>query len=217
VRVVVPPVTAPTTPPAIYNIQPYNANGALSLDATGTSNGSAVEQDTTDSTLAEQGFELIDAGHGASTIVLAGTPTKCVEEPSGRTGNGTSLDVADCTNATNQQFYFIPDMQSGVYYLENVASGRCIDEPSGSTSAGVAFQVWDCGTGNVNQKFFVQVAGSGTSGAGGAGDTSGAGGSGAAGGAGGAGGSSGAGGSGGGTTGGAGGSGSWSGVNRRWR
>jgi chitinase len=67
----------------------------------------------------------------------------CLDIAGGGTGNGTPLQLHNCTGNPAQVWIANPNGT-----LSNPQSGRCIDSPGGNIANGTRLQIWDCnGTG----------------------------------------------------------------------
>ncbi|MEU7871869.1 ricin-type beta-trefoil lectin domain protein [Dactylosporangium sp. NPDC049140] len=64
---------------------------------------------------------------------------KCLDVAGGGTGNGTVLQLHDCTGNPAQVW-----VDGGNGTLRNPQSGRCLDTPGGATANGTRLQIWDC-------------------------------------------------------------------------
>jgi beta-glucanase (GH16 family) len=67
----------------------------------------------------------------------------CLDIAGGGTGNGTQLQLHNCTGNAAQVW-----VANANGTLSNPQSGRCMDTPGGNTANGTRLQIWDCnGTG----------------------------------------------------------------------
>lgn len=68
---------------------------------------------------------------------------KCLDEPSGDTGNGAEIDLQPCASASHDEWEIV-----GVDgELVNAMSGRCLEDPGWSQTNGTQLDVWSCTTG----------------------------------------------------------------------
>src|SRR6266545_4445608 len=88
------------------------------------------------------------------TGALSGLSGRCLDIPNGSTGNGTRVQLWDCTGGANQVWQ--PQLGG---MLKNPASGRCLDVAGAGTTDGTPLQIFDC-TGTANQLWWTLPNGS---------------------------------------------------------
>lgn len=89
----------------------------------------------------------------AATAGLRGVGSgRCLTVPNGSSGNGTQVQLADCTGGAGQQWTYTAGRQLQVY------GSKCLDVSGHGTAAGTAAIIWDC-TGGTNQQWNLQLDG----------------------------------------------------------
>jgi GH25 family lysozyme M1 (1,4-beta-N-acetylmuramidase) len=81
-----------------------------------------------------------DAGP-AGQIRQAGGSGKCLDDPSGKTANGTVIDLSSCTGRASQRWTTVADgtLRTG---------GKCLNVAANSTSTGARLELEPCNAGN---------------------------------------------------------------------
>ena len=108
-------------------------SSSLALAATGTSNGSAVQQQTYTGAATQQ-WTLTNLSNNVVTLELSGT-SEALEVPGSNTSPGTGLDVSSYTGGTNQQWTIV-QAGTGYYELVNVNSGLEVNVTYNSMTSG---------------------------------------------------------------------------------
>lgn len=90
---------------------------------------------------------------------VGGRGGKCLDVQAGSTGNGTLVQLWDCTGAANQVWLYDFGGSSNATSYKNPQSGRCLDVIGGSSTNGTKIQIWDC-NGGVAQKWRLHHDGS---------------------------------------------------------
>ena len=122
---------SPIVPNGSYEIA-STFNG-LAVATAGTSNGSAVLQQTFASS-ATQNWTLTNLGGNVVSLMLAGT-NQALEVPASSASTlGAALDVAPYVGATNQQWLLTPN--AGILELVNQSSGQAVNIAGYSTTPG---------------------------------------------------------------------------------
>jgi hypothetical protein len=144
-------------------------NSSLCLDAPSTSSGAQLEQETCNSSTAQE-FSLVpNSGINTSSwyeVVNEGSGL-CASAAGGATANGTAVEQVACTGATSQLWQFVPTSVSGYYEVVNdnaQSEGESwnISGGVGATAPGDTIQTWNYGgTGNTNALFAADLQYSG--------------------------------------------------------
>jgi GH25 family lysozyme M1 (1,4-beta-N-acetylmuramidase) len=83
------------------------------------------------------------------SIRQGGGTSKCLDDPAGKTGNGTPVDLSSCTGKANQNWTVVQD---GTIRTGNAKTGgKCLDVVGGSTANGAKLQLYTCGSGDLGQ------------------------------------------------------------------
>ncbi|MFE9423111.1 RICIN domain-containing protein [Kitasatospora sp. NPDC006697] len=82
----------------------------------------------------------------AATAGRITTGGKCLNDANSGTGNGNSINVADCDSSSGQSFSWNTDGSITVL-------GKCLDTTGGSNASGTAIELFDCSSGSAEQKF----------------------------------------------------------------
>jgi hypothetical protein len=124
-----------------------NSNKCVDTRASGTFNGTVIQQYTCNNTYAQQ-FRFTEVSgdyrlgnHNDASKVLD------VTGGVGAIGYGVPIQLWCNNGQTNQQWLLVPEC-GGFYHLVARHSGRCLDVPGSSTADSLQLQQWDCnGTG----------------------------------------------------------------------
>lgn len=108
-------------------------SSGLALAANGTSNGSAVSQQTYTGASTQQ-WVLNNLGSNVVSLEVSGT-SEALEAPGATQGIGAMLDVSAYVGGTHQQWTIV-SVGSGYYEVVNVNSGQEVNVAYGSTSPG---------------------------------------------------------------------------------
>ncbi|MGW1273188.1 non-reducing end alpha-L-arabinofuranosidase family hydrolase [Streptomyces sp. NPDC002491] len=96
---------------------------------------------------------VVDPAQAATTGAVRGTGSgRCLDVPGASQTNGTTLQIWDCWNGTNQQWTATDDKQLTVY------GDKCLDSPGHATAPGTKPVIWSC-TGGANQQWRVNSDG----------------------------------------------------------
>ncbi|MFD7902555.1 non-reducing end alpha-L-arabinofuranosidase family hydrolase [Kitasatospora sp. NPDC059747] len=91
--------------------------------------------------------------HAATTGALRGAGSgRCLDVQNAGRGDGTSLQIYDCSNGTNQLWTSTSGSRLTVY------GDKCLDVPGHATTPGTRVQIWAC-TGAANQQWQVKADG----------------------------------------------------------
>lgn len=138
--------------PSFYRLVRQGSGKCLDVAASGTANGTNIQQWTCNGTQA-QGFRLRDAG-GGWTFLSNMNSGKCVDATASGTANGTNIQQWDCNGTGAQKFY--PEfMGNGYYRLHNWNDwNKCVDVSGNGYADGTNIQLWSCNGGEAqNWKF----------------------------------------------------------------
>jgi hypothetical protein len=100
------------------------------------------------------GAATLATGPAAALAATVGTPTplvgaqsgRCVDVPNSSTGNGTQVQLSDCSGAGNQSWTYTSGRQLQVY------GNKCLDANGQGTANGTQVIIWDC-NGQANQQW----------------------------------------------------------------
>jgi hypothetical protein len=113
-------------------------SSGLALAANGTSNGSAVVQQTYTSAATQQ-WTVTNLGNNVIEMALSGT-SEALQTP--QASAGTNLTVSAYTGSTSQQWTVVAS-GSGFYELVNVATGFAVNVGGNSTTPGATICQWN--------------------------------------------------------------------------
>jgi hypothetical protein len=114
------------------------ASKCLDVSGANSTNGTAVQLWTCNSTAAQQWTV------GDGTFRAVG---KCLDVTGNATANNSPVEIWDCNGGANQQWSSGTDGT-----IRNPQSGRCLDDPNSNTADGTHLIIWDC-NGGTNQQW----------------------------------------------------------------
>ena len=155
-----PPTTTTTTPPGDPVISPTawyavaNRGSSKCVDArsAATANGTAVQQYTCNSTLAQQ-YQFAATSGGYVRINNRGNAAQVIDVSNTSTADNAALHLWAYGGGDNQQW--LPVAESGGYFhFTSRLSGKCLTVPGGSTADSVQLVQLTC-NGSASQSFKV--------------------------------------------------------------
>ncbi len=129
-----------------YTLVSENSGKCLDVLASGTANGTNLQQYTCNGTGAQAFDLLVESGY---YHVVNANSGKAMEVAGNGTADGTNIDQWTVAAADNQRFSFV-DKGNGEYNLVEKASGKCVDVVGQYTTDGANVQLWTC-NGQTNQ------------------------------------------------------------------
>jgi hypothetical protein len=109
-------------------------SSSLALAVAGTTNGSAVQQQTYTGATAQQ-WVVNNLGSNVVEMTVSGT-SEALEVPGSSTSPGTFLDVSSYTGGTNQKWTITSTTTTGFYEIVNVNSGLEVNVAYNSMTSG---------------------------------------------------------------------------------
>jgi hypothetical protein len=148
-----PAPTDPISETAWYSLT-ANANGmCVDARAAATSNGTAIQQYTCNTTAAQQ-FQIRSTDSGYSRIAVRGNPQQVVDVTDVSTADGAPLQLWSYGGGGNQQWRPVREA-SGSYHFVARHSGKCLST-NGSSTIGVQLVQQPCND-SANQSFRLTV------------------------------------------------------------
>ena len=138
-----------TVAPGRYSLTAQHSGKCLDAAASGTINGTNLQQYTCDGGSAQSFNVTRDAnGYYQFANILSGL---VMDVASSGTADGTNIQLWSVTNNDNQRFSLV-DMGSGYYELVAKHSGKCVDVAGQSTADSANVQQWTCNN-QTNQRW----------------------------------------------------------------
>jgi len=137
--------TGPVDTSGWYEVKNTNSGLCVETAGSGTSNGTAVQQNTCTGA-ANQLWQFQTGANGYYQVANKNAPTEVwdVTGGTGATGNGIAIQTWSATGGTNQQWKPV-SLGNGDYQLSVENSGtECLDVTNVSTSPGARLQQWTC-------------------------------------------------------------------------
>jgi hypothetical protein len=131
-----------------YSLVNRNSGKCVDARASGTANGTVVQQYTCNSGWAQQ-FQMAATSGGYSRFGNRNASSQVLDVTggAGATANAAKIQLWAWAGGTNQQWLPVSE-GNGYYHLVARHSGRCLDVPGASGADSVQLQQWDCnGTG----------------------------------------------------------------------
>ncbi len=135
--------------PGRYTLKALHSGKCLDTTASGTANGTNLQQYTCNGGSA-QAFDVTRDANGYYQFanILSG---KVMDVASSGTADGTNIQLWSVSNTDNQRFS-LTDMGSSHYAIVAKHSGKCVDVAGQYTTDGANVQQWTC-NGQTNQQW----------------------------------------------------------------
>ncbi len=141
----------------VYNFKPQNSGKCLDVAASGTNNGTNIQQWTCNGTAAQK-FRAVATVAGHYKLV-AENSGKCVDVAGSGTGDGVNIQLWQCNGTGAQDFRF--ENSNGHQRIVNRNSGKCVDVAWGNTADGTNVAQVACNGSSAQTWASVQVSGGG--------------------------------------------------------
>ena len=127
-----------------YSLVNLHSGKCVDARASGTANGTVIQQYTCNNTRAQH-YQLSPTSGGYYHVGNRNAPAQVIDVTGGpsATGNGVPLQLWSNNGQTNQQWLPVSE-GNGYYHFVALNSGRCIDVPGASTADSVQLQQYDC-------------------------------------------------------------------------
>lgn len=135
-----------------YTSTIVSSSSGLCLEATGTTAGATVVQNTCSGAVAQK-WTFQNFGGNQYEFISAATPSLCLNVKNASKADGAKLEIWNCSGGSSELWGFNP-ISSGVYSITNVNSGTCVDVSASSTSIGLQMEIWSC-NGGTNQNWLI--------------------------------------------------------------
>jgi Ricin-type beta-trefoil lectin domain-like/Carbohydrate binding module (family 6) len=131
-----------------YNLVNENSGSCIDDTASGTANGTAVQQwacgQGTNSTQPNQQWEFLNGtASGYYYVANANAPTETWNVTGSGTTSGSLLQTWTYAGNPNEEWEAVP-LGNGYYNFVGQGSGLCLDTPSASTANGVQLNIYTC-------------------------------------------------------------------------
>jgi hypothetical protein len=131
-----------------YNIVNENSGSCVSATASGTANGTTVEQYACAggavSTETSQQWEFTNGtASGYYEVTNVNAPAEAWNVTNVGTASGSLIQLWTYTGASNEEWEAV-SLGSGYYKFVGQGSGLCLDTPGASTANGVQLQIYTC-------------------------------------------------------------------------
>lgn len=150
----------------VYNFKPQNSGKCLDVSASGTADGTNIQQWTCNGTAAQQ-FRAVASTAGHYKLVALNS-NKCVDVKGSGTGDGVNIQLWTCNGTGAQDFRF--EASNGHSRIVNRNSNKCVDVAWASAADGANVAQVSC-NGNAAQTWASVTVGGGGGGGGGGGNT----------------------------------------------
>jgi hypothetical protein len=138
----------PTAP--WYSLVNKSSGKCVDARAAGTTNGTAIQQHTCNTSTAQQ-YQLAPAGGNYVRITNRGNSVQALDVTNVSTADNAPIQTWTYSGGNNQQWQQVAEAD-GYYHLVNRNSGKCLDVPAASTADGVQLVQYTC-NGTAAQSF----------------------------------------------------------------
>ena len=139
---------------SFYKLQAKHSGLLLSVENSGTVNGSNVSQQP-DNNLNSQIWKLEDMGSGYFKLVNKNSG-KCLDVSGGSTSDGGNIHQWDYANGANQVWKF-NDADNGYYKIIPKHIDKAVDVSGGSKNTGANIQLWSHNTGDGQKWKLIEI------------------------------------------------------------
>jgi trehalose utilization protein/ricin-type beta-trefoil lectin protein len=145
-----PPPDPVISPTAWYAVANRGSSKCVDARSAATANGTAIQQYTCNSTLAQQ-YRFAPTSGGFARIDNRGNPAQVIDVSNTSTADNAALHLWAYGGGANQQWQPVAETD-GYFHFVSRLSGKCLTVPNGSTADGVQLVQLTC-DGSASQSF----------------------------------------------------------------